>query len=292
MSRQLAPSEMAPPGSPVWGQTITASKIPAMLGLSPWQSPYALWHEMAGYLDPEPLEGDHLDWGHDVEDSLVNWWRRKHPGWQTNAGEIAYTDDTLPFPNQVTLDRRARRGRRFHIIECKTAADIDTWGEPGDPDAVPAHYHAQVMFQMGISGIHHADVVVLGYRVPEIHHIEWNPDMHAGMVDFAADWWQSLQDGDPPPLDDTVATYDTVRGLHPDIEKGTEIQLDHDQATSLLAAIEAEKQAEADARLAKTQLLDHMGTAHKAMVGDIKIADRRKNSRGTISLYPNRKAEL
>ena len=154
------------PGTPEWRGMITASKVPTLLGLSPWSSPYALWHEMYAGLEPPAMEGDHLRWGHLAEQSLVDWWLDANPGWQAGAGEITYTSDALPFPNAVTLDRRARRGRRFHIIECKTTRDMDQWGRPGDPDSVPAHYLAQVIFQMGVSGIHEASVVVLGYGTP------------------------------------------------------------------------------------------------------------------------------
>lgn len=292
MTRVLKPDEMAAPGSETWRSTITASKIPAMLGLSPWQSPFSLWYEMAGTITPEPLEGEHLAWGHDVEESLVRWWLRHNPGWQTNAGEIAYTNPDLPFPNQVTLDRRARRGRRFHILECKTARDLDTWGKPGEPDSVPAHYTAQTVFQMGVTGIHHCDVIVLGYGTPEIHPIQWDPDLYAGIVTFAEDWWHSLQTGEPPALDDTVATYDTVRGLHPDIDKGTEIQIDHEHAERLIQQSQAAEQAEADLRAAKTHALHHMGTTHRLMHGDVKIADRRARGTGTPYLQINKKAEL
>ena len=99
------------PGTPEWRSMITASKVPTLLGLSPWSSPYALWHEMYAGLEPPALEGDHLRWGNIAEQSLVGWWLDANPGWQTNSGEITYTSDALPFPNAVTLDRRARRSR-------------------------------------------------------------------------------------------------------------------------------------------------------------------------------------
>ena len=280
------------PGTPEWRGMITASKVPTLLGLSPWSSPYALWHEMYGGVEPPALEGDHLDWGHDAEQSLIAWWLRKNPGWQTNSGEITYTSDDLPFPNAVTLDRRARRGRRFHIIECKTTRDMDQWGKPGDPDSVPAHYLAQVIFQMGVSGIHEASVVVLGYGTPEIHEVQWDEDVWASIVAACTRWHQTGIAGDPPPLDDRTATYDTVRGLHPDIDRDTDTQVDHDQAVALLDALEEEAAAKATVIAAKTRLLDQMGTARRALVGDTTIATRTPGRGDSITLRINRKANL
>ena len=280
------------PGTPEWRGMITASKVPTLLGLSPWGSPYALWHEMYAGLEPPALEGDHLRWGHISEQSLVGWWLDANPGWQTNSGEITYTSDALPFPNAVTLDRRARRGRRFHIIECKTTRDMDQWGRPGDPDSIPAHYLAQVIFQMGVSGIHEASVVVLGYGTPEIHEVEWDEDVWETIVAACTRWHQTGIAGDPPPLDDRVATYDTVRGLHPDIDRDTDTQVTHDQAVALLDALEEEAAAKATVVAAKTRLLAQMGTARRALVGDTTIATRTPGRGDSITLRINRKANL
>lgn len=294
--RPLRPEEMAAPGSAEHRQMITASKVPVILGLSKFSSPYSLWSEMAGLWTPPPLEGDHLDWGHDIEDALVAWWRRKNPGWQTNRGEIAYTDPDLPFPNQVTLDRRARRGRRFHIVECKTDRDRSRWGYPGDEDSTPADYTSQVIFQMGVSGIHEASIVVQlgGSGAPEIHQVPWDPDLYRLIIARCTAWWESLQDpGNPPDLDDTQATYDAVRGVHPDINRGEEVVIDRQQAAAYRESQAAEASAKKTARARKTELLDLMGDAERAVTEDGEpVARRQVNSHKTVSLYmhkPNSK---
>ena len=280
------------PGTPEWRGMITASKVPTLLGLSPWSSPYALWHQMYGGVEPPALEGDHLRWGNIAEQSLVDWWLDANPGWQANSGEITYTDPGLPFPNAVTLDRRARRGRRFHIIECKTTRDMEQWGRPGDPDSIPAHYLAQVIFQMGVSGIHEASVVVLGFGTPEIHEVQWDEEVWASIVAACTRWHQTGVAGDPPALDDRTATYDTVRGLHPDIDRDQDVHIDHDQAVAILDALEEEAAAKATVIAAKTRLLDQMGTARRALVGDTTIATRTPGRGDSITLRINRKANL
>lgn len=194
-------NEAPRPGTPEWRKIITGSKIPTILGLNPYQTQYELWMEMSGLAKPEKLEGDHLDWGHVAENSLAEWWLHKNPGWQLNAGEIAYTDDDLPFPNLVTLDRRARRGRGFHIVECKTSDVANLWAKQED---LPAHVHAQVIGQQGISGIHRASVVAqLGSTVPKIFEVEWEPELWEGMIPVLQGFYDSLGEAEPPvpPLD-------------------------------------------------------------------------------------------
>ena len=189
-------NEAPRPGTPKWRSTISGSKIPTILGLNPYQTQYELWMEMSGMAEPEKLEGDHLDWGHVAENSLAEWWLHKNPGWQLNAGEIAYTDDGLPFPNLVTLDRRARRGRAFHIVECKTSDVASLWAKQED---LPAHIHAQVIGQMGVSGIHRASVVAqLGSTVPRIFEVEWEPELWEGMIPVLQGFYESLGQAEPP----------------------------------------------------------------------------------------------
>ena len=287
------------PGTPEWRGMITASKVPTLLGLSPWSSPYALWHEMYSGLEPPALEGDHLRWGHIAEQSLVAWWLDANPDWTVNppvrgVTEITYTDPSLPFPNAVTLDRRAwHRGKRtHHIIECKTTRDMDQWGKPGDPDSIPAHYLAQVIFQMGVSGIHEASVVALGFGTPEIHEVEWDPEVWASIVAACTRWHQTGVAGDPPPLDDRTATYDAVRGLHPDIDRDQDVHIDHTEAVALLDALEEESAAKARVVGLKSRILDQMGTARRALVGDTTIATRTPGRGDSITLRINRKANL
>ena len=38
------------PGSPDWQTRMTASKVAAVLGLSPWESRFSLWHRMSGLI--------------------------------------------------------------------------------------------------------------------------------------------------------------------------------------------------------------------------------------------------
>lgn len=284
------------PGTPEWRRMITASKIPAILGISRYKSQFALWHEMAGNIEPTPMDPRRAAWGHAAELAIAQQWATVHPEWKLNpmrggTCELAYTTDH-GFPTLATIDRRAYCRGTFHIIECKTARDLSDWGREGEPDAVPADYLAQVMWQMGQSGIHEATIGVLAYGSgPEFHPVEWNPEMYELIVEKAAEWYQSLIDGTEPHLDESTATYETVRGLHPDIDKGTEVEVSHDLATEYLAAVAGEKAAKAELNLQKSRMLQLMGNTHKAMCEGQKIADRRA-IKGRVSIYANTKANL
>lgn len=259
MSRVL--NNPASPGSDEHLRIVTASKVSTILGLNPWQTPGELWMEMTGRAPREVLEGDRLAWGHIAEDSLVKWWLHENPGWQAGPGEVAYTNDDLPFANQATLDRRARRGRRFHVLECKTSDSSRTWDTGGQ---LPSHVYAQVIAQMGISGIHEASVVCqLGSTVPVVYDVPWDADLWAEVVG-AIEEFVGLLNEDEYPLD--------TRDWQPAVDAAQRGPWDEDDTewgadqVSALAGMLAERD-QLDARIAEEKdRLSHLAGGSRVFV--------------------------
>ena len=284
--------DKADPGSPEWLQLITASKIPVILGISRYQSQYTLWHEMAGNVAPKPpaeSTQDDWDYGHAAELAAAEYWKFKNPGWRLSTSEVQYTRPDLPFPNAATIDRRASRGKLRRILEAKTARDLAEWGDDGSGDT-PADYMAQVVFQQLITGWHNpADIVLWPqYGKPKIYRVPYDEQIAWAMVDAATAWMQTLADNEPPELDDSVSCYATVKALHPDID-GSTADIDPHIALEFLDLSTGLKAVKDRQRLAAAKVLDAMGNAQYANVGDTKIADRRPNGKG-ITLMPNYKA--
>lgn len=275
------------PGTPEWRGMITASKVPVILGLSPWQSPYRLAAEMMGLVEPEeisPQKKDMFLWGHSCEEGIAAFWKQKHPEWEVSAGEIAYTEPSLPFPNLVTVDRIAthKETGEQRVLEMKTVNSFDQlakWLKPGEPHSVPANYEAQHLFQKGVSGIHEGEVLVQAMGAPESHNVTWDALTFARILKRCNEFYSLLQEGTLPDLDDATSTYETVRGLHPDIERDTVHVATTEEALALFDAKEAADQAEAKYRKLRTQLLDNMGNRHRAVAGDTVFA-RRQAGRG------------
>lgn len=280
------------PGTPEHRKLITASKVPAILGLSPWQSQYALWHEMAGNIPPEevtPRRQAMFDWGHSAELAIADWDLKQNPGCKISDGEVAYTDTDLPFPHLVTLDRvmwQEDSPDNKSVREYKTANSIEAlnkWGPPHQVDAVPAHYLAQHIFQRGVSGIHHGAIILQAMGTPDVYKVEWDEGLYQGILERLAAWWESLESGTPPPLDGSTATYKTLRGLHPDIEQGAICKLTKDEAIALLAAKTSHAKADEDFKRLRNDLALKMGHAQYAQVGDTIVA-RRQKGRGGVNL--------
>lgn len=278
---------MLTPGSPEWLRTITPSKVPAILGISRYQSQYALWHEMAGNVvrdEPDAGLQEVFDEGHALEAAARVLWLRQHPGWRASRGEVQYVRDDLTFPAAATLDLRACRGRLRRIVEVKSARSLEEWGDDGS-GIVPADYWTQVQAQMGISGIHTADLVLWPtYGRPRTYPIKWDPEAWVRIISRCAHWHRSLAADEPPELDDTLATYETVRKLHPDI-RDEEVVIDGDladEARYVTATIKRLKRQETGV---KSRLLDAMAGARVARDPDGAVVATLQ-ARGTGRPFP------
>ncbi|WP_458681923.1 YqaJ viral recombinase family protein [Prescottella equi] len=289
-------TEKAAPGSPEWLQLVTASKIPAILGVSRYKSQFALWHEMAGNVEPEPInesKQDDFDYGHAAELAAAEYWRFKNPGWRLSRGEIQLRRDDLGFPAVATIDGRASRGQRRKAVEKKTARDLEEFGDDGTGE-VPIDYASQIIWQQLVSGWHEpADLVLWPqYGKPRIYAIEFRPKLATLIVEKATAWVESLKAGTAPELDNTISCYETVRRLHPDIERGREVELEPDLATRYLTLTADRKLLDSEERLAKSELLMAMGNAQYATCQGHRIADRRNGRGDNVSLYANTKSEF
>lgn len=262
------------PGTAEWHRIVTASKIPTILGLNQYQTKSELWMIMSGLAEPEQLDGDHLEWGHHAERSLCSWWLHKHPGWQLHGKEITYTDTALPFTAIATLDDRAMNRKvgynkpgRFHLLECKTSNNATMWGE----DGLPGHVYAQVLAQMGISGIHQASVIAqLGSTVPVIHNVEWDAELWAGIVDQVDAFTKTLGNEEPPqpPVDLIQALADAVR-----TPPEGEVDMPRDQVQHLL-----------DLLAQRDELNHEIGTITDALIAEVE--GKKVTVEGKTLLYP------
>ena len=263
------------PSSDGWRRLITPSKVAAILGVSRFESPYRLWHRMRGTVPAEPPK-DIFDVGHDMEPALANMWRRRNPGWLLSRSEVQLAHRGLPFPNVATVDRRARKGRARRVVEFKTTRHLSDWGDEFT-DQAPADYVAQVQAQQLITGWTRwpAHLCVLGpFYTFHIYEIEFDATLGELIVERCYRFWQSLQAGEPPGLDDSVATYECVRQLHPGINDST-VKVSDEFAFELRHARARLDELERQFRSYKTTLLDAMGEAATAITADGEPVARR-----------------
>lgn len=267
------------PGSPEHRRLMTASKAAAVLGVSPWQSPYSLWAEMVGLVEPEPMNTAQSR-GHYLEPSILAWWRDQHdiaPDWPEYDEQVWHTHEHWAG---CTVDADTILDGDAVIVEAKSAVSFDDWGAPGT-DEIPAYYLAQILFQLAVTGASRCYLPVFGGRLEFREYvIEADHDEQGRVLAACRRFWDNAQDpNNPPALDSHTATYATVRKQHPDIDDQS-VEVAEDIAAEYLAASLAAKAAETADRLNKTRLLDAMGRARRAELNGQVIAVRQPNKYG------------
>jgi predicted phage-related endonuclease len=259
------------PGTPEWARLVTASKVAAILGLSPWESPFSMWHKMKGLIPSDDgSNADAKSRGHYLEDGIVRWWIDQHPDADVEGAQLyAERDGWAGSTPDVVATLTESRERV--VVDAKTAAFGDEWG-----DEPPAYYQAQMVWQMWT---HDADAgyvaALLGPRLTlREFRVERDRDLEAAIVARCRAFYDSLAHDTPPPLDDTTATYEAVRALHPDIDRDLSVEIDRRTAHEYVAASLALKEAEKRERAAKARLLDVMGRARLSTCDGATVARR------------------
>lgn len=208
-----------------------ASDIAVLAGVSPYKSPFELYLEKIGELDPQArtsdADRDRQERGHRLEDVALDW-DAEIRGLSIERIRRDVRHPRLPFI-VVHPDGRVKPWRQTkRLLEAKTSAR--RW------DGIPQHVEAQVQAQMAATGADVVDVVVLGFDgPPEAHEVPRNPELIAALEDLATSFWDRVQRRDPPPIDGSRAASHYLDRLFRD---GPEVQADADQARVLARLLE------------------------------------------------------
>lgn len=265
-------------GSPEWSRRVTASKAAAILGLSPWESPYSLWMQMAGR-DERP-QTDQMRRGTYLESGILAWWRDQHPDLTDYREQVWHEHGDWAG---ATPDVDAVEGGDHIIADAKSAARMDEWGDPGT-DEIPDYYLASTYFQLAVTGARRCHIAVLGTYLEFAEYVvEADEAYQRDILAVCRRFHGSLTSDEPPELDDHKATYNTVRRLNPTLEKGSTVEVGEVGLSWLEAKANAEHWADVERGL-KSRLLDLQGKAQYATAGGIPVARRQASGKG-IALY-------
>jgi putative phage-type endonuclease len=286
------PLEDFEPGSEAWSKRMTASKVAAVLGLSPWESRFSLWHRMAGLLEPQP-ETDQTRRGHYLEDAVARWWADQYPDLILSGSPGAFAHPDRPW-QAASPDRLVAERARFAdftqpfescaVLEVKTTADADEWGDAGT-DQVPPYVRAQVVWQLDTLGLPVGHVaVLLPWLEFRAYRIDYNPDEADYIRAECRAFLDSLPGGPAeqrPDIDAHSATYVAVQQLYPGID-GTDYPVPDDLGREFCDARRNLELATVREQSARTALADGMGDAKRAVWLGKTIADRRPSRNGGV----------
>ena len=243
------------------------SDVAAILGVSPWMSPFMLYQKKIGAFIEEitPAKQKIFERGHRWEpivvEMMVDELRERGHDVEIIARNARYQDPEFPFlaaeiDVELMIDGEEVNG------EAKTVNPfaLKDWGDE-DSDEIPIYYAAQVMHGLMIKPRRKAIIAALtGFDdKPRIHWVERDEEIITGIRARETAFWQRIIDRnapDPETIEDVKWLYRT--------DNGSVIEADYDLAflcNKLRNLKEDAKNLDSNIELLATQIKAAMGDA-------------------------------
>lgn len=192
------------------GKGIGSSDAAAVLGLSPWRTPLAVYAEKLGLVEPDP-QSEAAYWGTRIEPLVLERFRAE-TGRDVKPGGRLIRSVERPW-QLCTLDgTQVSTGRSDPgVVEIKCTALRGRWD-----DGVPDYVETQVQHQLAVTGFQWASVAVL-FGGSEFFWIDVERDEKfiATLTAAEAAFWQAIIDREPPPAEATDADRAILAKLWP-----------------------------------------------------------------------------
>lgn len=277
------------PGSDGWHAAraagIGGSEIAAVLGLSPYESRFSLWHRKQDLVAPVEAT-DVMYWGTALEPIICAEFARRHPECAVRpAPTYAAAGRAWQIANPDRL--LVVDGAPAALLEAKTSRDDIGWGEEGTAE-IPVHYRAQCLHYLDVLGLDrcHVAVLIAGSDYRE-YVVEYDPADALQMRAAGAEFMRSLAAAERPEIDGHSATYQTVREL-PEGLDDVDVEIPTLLRDRWHAAQDAFWAAEDELTACKGELLDAIGTGRRATCERERVATRTVRAGRTYQLLPAR----
>lgn len=177
-------------------QGLGGSDAAAALGLSQWKTPYEVYQEKRGELEPEDQSHrNDFYWGHKLEPLLREEYAKLTGETLRSDLQGIYQSQNHSFllatPDDITESER--------IVDYKSATSSRNWGAIGTDD-IPRQYLIQMQHYMLVTGFKVADLAVwfLMSREYRIYEIERDDRVQELLLNGEIEFWRRVEDGEPP----------------------------------------------------------------------------------------------
>lgn len=266
---------------------ITATDVPAILGLSPFATPVDVWLDKTGRAEAKETTYA-MERGIALESLLLGEYERTTTGATMLTVPVlaGHPDNPLAL---ASLDGAANVDGDTRIVEVKTTSwrGRDDWWA----DDVPDHYVAQVSWQLYVCGLDSADMIADVAGEPIIvRGVQRSPEWEAYVVPLLHEWWQRHVLADVAPPADAIRDWDHLKLLWKP-RPGISVPAGDDAlwaASDYLDALAAEKRATEAKKRAGLVLREALAGADELLDPDgIRLASI--DARGTLRVKPPKK---
>ena len=254
---------------------IGGSDIGTIMGVNPWKSPYTLWAEKTGLVQPDDISDNDAVWfGVKEEDIIAERFTMK-TGLKVRKSNYAYGCLEFPFL-KGHVDRLASKGKWG--LEIKTTS---SWNKTKyDEGEVPESHWWQCQFYMFVTGYNLWYLATKRDNRFYITKIARDDEAITRMLITCREFWEHIQSGEPVEIDGSDSTKDTLEKMYPEDHQGEVIDLEKQEDT--LIALQELVTHEKNMKDLKTKYQNEI----KAVLGE---AERGETGQFTVSWKANAK---
>ena len=195
---------------------IGGSDAAAVAGLNPWKSPFAVWMEKTGQIEPEE-PGEAAYWGTILEDIVTQEFSKRTGMKVRRRNAILQHPD---FPWMLANIDRMIVGENVGL-ECKTTSAYNA--KEWEDDEVPAQYLVQVQHYMAVTGAKSWWLAVLiGGNRFLYKRVDQDEELIQQLIEIERDFWENhVVPGIPPEMDGSSASTEFLKKMYPEGKPNT-----------------------------------------------------------------------
>lgn len=246
--------------------SIGGSDAAAILGLSKWSSPYTVWADKTGRLEPRK-DTEAMRTGRDLERYVASRWceATKH---RVRRCNFLLRNPDYPWAH-ANVDRLVLGEDAG--LECKTTASLNL--KQFRETLFPEQYYPQCVHYMAVTGAQRWYLAVLVYGRGFFHYqLDRDEDEISSLMAAEKEFWERVAQNVPPDVDGSDSTSDTLSSMYPHSVQDCRqlIGLDGDlQERDRLK--KQMKMLEKSVQRIDNTIKDQMGDCDRAVSGDWRV---------------------
>ncbi len=249
---------------------ITSTDVAALFGLSPYKTPFELWHSKRPDFVDTFVETPRVKWGTRLQDAIA-FGVADDEGWTVRRRNVYSRIPSLRLGASFDFEILAHPNGPA-VLEVKNVDGLqfrDNWTEEDGVLAAPAHIELQLQAQLLASGRSWGVIVALvGGNDPKVVTRQADQEVHTSIANAVTQFWRDQEAGKAPDPD-WIADSRTLRQLHSKVDAGytitdctaelAELVRQYQQLSSEVKSLEALKEGY------RNQILAHIGSAEKVI---------------------------
>jgi len=281
MSREILPYTDDASRNAERAKDLTSTDVAALFGVSPYLTPFELWHRKRGALQVDDVENERTRWGNLLQDAIAR-------GFAEERGKVLRRMDEYMRVGDLRIGSSFDFGgideeqgsiwgpglvpgtglEAQFLVEVKNVDSLAFrrgWIETDFGLEAPAHIELQAQHQLLVADVRKCYIVALvGGNTLHVLERERDDVIAQRILDASVDFWRSTE----PPAPDFRQDAETISRLYGYSSAGKVIDAD-EYMLSLMAAYKeygaVEAAAEKQKKACKAELLTLIGDAEKVI---------------------------